>query len=264
MDLLATPSEVLTYLGKSNPTSQQTLVAGIVVRAQMGAFVNYLGYNPIQSVRTEYLPLVNDPGQRDPLIDNFESLGGGGIGSMTRLFGQPRVTMAWRNLMLSALPVRSVASIYENRDAWLTPGGDWPESSLVDPSDYYLDLTRAGWSDSGMVIRNSGPWERTPRSIKVTYTGGLTPDEITDQKPNLIGAFYLSCSTALAQAFMLMSKLNVGEGGGIVAGESLGDWSISYDTATNAKLFGATYNAISAPAMALLGSQDVNLASYIQ
>lgn len=232
MNTIKTPDEIREWLKIAKPTPQQSLVINAVTYGQMSLFCQHLGYNPVQQTVTEYLPRMTDLGVRDPLIEAFE-----GVGNRNRLTPMWRYNNAHRTLQAQVLPIRSITSIYENPDAWYTDGGDWPADTLLDPSEYYFDQEKPGLGTSGLIIRNSGSWERTPRCVKVTYVGGYSASEITDLVPHLELAFYMACQIAY-NAVQSHIKTGANGGVGVITSESLDSWSVSYDPQTSAKLYG--------------------------
>jgi hypothetical protein len=229
---IKTAEQVTEWLRIANPTAQQTLVIEAVVAGQMSLFCQHLGYNPVQQTFTEYQPRLTDLGVRDPLIEAFE-----GVGNRNRLTPMWRYNNAHRTLQLQNLPVRSVTSVYENPVAWDTPGGDWPAETLLDPTEYFFEQEKPGFGESGLLIRNSGSWERSPRCVKIVYVAGYTAQEITDLKPHLELAFYMACQIAY-NAVQSHIKTGIAGGLGVVTAESLDSWSVSYDPLTSAKLYG--------------------------
>ncbi len=119
MTPIKSAAEVLTWLGVTAPTAQQTLVATTVTNGMMAAFVRELGYNPVQATVTEYLPGNPASGVRDPLIDTVEGFGT----TRGRLGTDYKATDADRILQLAVLPVRSVTTVHETAAAWETEGG---------------------------------------------------------------------------------------------------------------------------------------------
>lgn len=134
-----------------------------------------VGYKIEQTSFTEFLPAAG--GERPPVefgVDiGFDLIGGMAV-------PRSRVDPAGSVLQLSRLPARSIVSVYENLSAWSTgaANGYWPASSLLPAQTYRLDFTEPGISPSGRLIRVVGAWSSTPRSVKVTYTAGVSEDEL--------------------------------------------------------------------------------------
>lgn len=138
----------------------------------------FLGYSPEQATYTEFLPSVLS--ERPPLnygIDvGWDVVGGTAV-------SRSRTDTVESGVQLSAVPVRSVVSVYENTGAWTTgePDGYWPASTLLPASTYRLDMQSPGLCKSGRLVRVYGTWFSNPRSIKVTYVAGYTQTEIDAQ-----------------------------------------------------------------------------------
>ncbi len=136
------------------------------------------------------------------------------------------------SLQLSHTPVlASGLVVYEDRGAeGGTVAGSFGASSLLTSGvDYYLDITRAGVSTSGKLIRISGTWAREPRSIKVTYKAG--PLAVDDAA--LYGGFLDIYEETVAAcvlhnySFWLrqQSSIESGDGGQVPTSESIGKYS---------------------------------------
>lgn len=144
----------------------------------LGAIENFLGYKILQTSITEFYPVrsIASMLESDPLSSGVDLAGGMVV---PRLVG----SRALQVLALSSLPVRSIQSVYENSAAWYSgnPSGDWPATSLLPSSTYYLDCKSPGISMSGRLHRVNGAWATVPRCVKVTYTAGYSEDEVKGQ-----------------------------------------------------------------------------------
>lgn len=132
-----------------------------------------VGYEFVQGTYTEFLPPTG--GERQPIefgIDiGWDMVGGV---AMPRSRMDPGASV----LQLTKVPVRSVASVYENLAAWVagTPNGDWP--TALPARSYRLDMSEPDLCKNGQLIRLVGSWITSPRCVKVTYTFGYTQAEI--------------------------------------------------------------------------------------
>lgn len=150
-----------------------------------------------------------------------------------------------RELVLPELPVKSVASVYDNSAAWNTAGGDWPASSLLAANAYYLDTPDgAGRCWSGVLYRNVGSWTNIPRAVKVTYAAGLTAAELEDDYPN----FKLAVLTAFAINFgKILARGRVALTGHMATSFSIEDFSVSLGTNPLANPDGAGLQGVDFP-----------------
>lgn len=250
-----TATEIKAILGLSSPTAQQTAILGIAMPSAQDAINTFLGYNPVQDTYTEYYPEQSNAKVRSELIDAWERSGTNKIVPVERYVAERRM------LVLRRLPVRTIVSVYENPDAWLTPGGSWPADTLLAEGDQWvLDVLTAGISWTGFLIRNVGPWSIQERCVKVTYTAGLTQQEIADTWPALRHAYMLTVQTNYNEMLMHIGGHAGGGGVGAIVQEHLADWGVQYDQATNALLYGMG-KRMPAKAAQLL-EQKVNLANY--
>ena len=250
---LVSVDDMKAYLGLTSPTAQQNIVVSMIVKGRMGLFVNYLGYNPIQSTYTEILPDTYNRVLRDPIIAPYESVGGGKI-APSRLYTQPN-----RVLQVANLPLRSVTSIYENPAAFDggTAGGDWPEDTKLDPIEYYIDEKDPGFSETGFIVRNNSAWQLSPRTIKVTYVAGRTTEEIPE---DMLYAFYVDCQISYHEAMMHFPKAQGGIG--IMKSQRLETWGEEYDTKSATDLYGFKSTNITPRAKVILDKYR-NFAAFI-
>lgn len=184
----------------------------------------YLGYNVEQQTYTQFLPDFNVQAQTDALITGAESLSS---------------TSARNVLRLPQLPVRSITSVHENANAWASDPPDFASSYLVPAGSMQLDTLDAGISWTGNLIRLSGAWLTTERSVRVVYVAGLTAEELAgDDYAEFKGAAYITLQTWLNAIKMQRFNASTGGSPGIVTSESIDGWSQSIDAGVSAKLYG--------------------------
>lgn len=209
-------SEVLTVLGISASTPEASL-ATLLHRRVERLVKGYVGYNVEQADHVEYLP--SGPGYAPTAsLLACEPWGiGGGYAS------------GWC-LYLSNLPVRSVTSVFVNQAAWLATSGaaegDWPESSLWPASAYRVDWQSPGVCNSGFLITERG-WPLAPRSVRVTYNAGWSPEELDDEASD----FKLGVLQGVQKVFneVRAHAAAVGTAGtGAIASEALDGQSFAY------------------------------------
>ena len=199
----------------------------------------FIGYNPEYAADiVELLPMG------DKIVSQRGLTGWEMVGTNAVEFNggtSANVVEGFRSLSLERRPVRSIASIYENPAAWATAGGDFPASTLLAATDYQIDYnqllngTPCGWS--GQVLRRAGSWYREPRTIKVTYTAGLTANELSNDYPELKLAAY---DTIIKQFNEYSAQQGAAAGGaaGSVVAERLADYSVQFDATSAAYLTG--------------------------
>lgn len=233
---IATVSEIRSWLGISTTfTADDTFVLTILSAAIDRLFADFLGYSISQATRTEYYPPRVNLNQRDGLVDGYERSGSGKVIPMDRYRNERRI------IQLRHLPVRSITAVAENPDAWLSDPPDFDSQYLLTSgSDYMLDQQTDGLSTTGFLVRNTGPWSSAERCVRVTYVGGYDSGELGDLYSQLKYAFLtqVQVSYNAVRIHRIGGISQLGGMPGILASESLGDWSASYDTATNAKLYG--------------------------
>lgn len=169
-------AEIVAALGLTQSLTTQE--AGVINQIQgpvERSVKNLIRSNVEQATYTHLLPASNFEPLPVASLDYFDVTGGpivpgyGGYGSG----GSSK-------LQLMELPVRSVASVYEDRQAMggQAPNG-FPSTSLLTAGvNYYIDWETAGLCKNGQLIRRVSRWSTVPRSIKVTYTAGYTQAEL--------------------------------------------------------------------------------------
>lgn len=210
----------------------------------------FLGFNPASATYTEYHP-VSQPNsvESDPLVQGYEVVGGQAY--PYRLGDPSRSILALKNL-----PVRSIASVYENPAAWTTGAADgyFPSGTLIPATNYHLDLESYGTSAvcwTGHLLRNVGTWSAAQRSIKVTYVAGFSGEEIDSLFPEMKLAV---CMTLCWHLLNAVALANMRQQGGPVASVAIEDFNVSFmsPVAYGLKLGGSASNRLPPTAAALL------------
>lgn len=233
-----------------------TFVIGILMASTDRLFADFLGYSVASATRTEYYPSRVNLTQRDQLVDGYERAGSNKVVPVERYRSERRI------LALRHIPVTEIVAVYENADATLSDPPEFgAEHLLTAGSDYYLDRENDDRSDTGFLMRATGPWCSADRSVKVTYTAGFTAEELGDSYAHLKHAYLLQVQVAYNSRKIHLLSERTGGMPGILASESLGDWSASYDTTTNAALYGLTSRL--APAVGDMLEDYVNYSSYL-
>ena len=208
------------FLGKRSLISDDDAaqLADLIPIAQ-SLIERHIGYRLEQASYTDFYPRADSEGY--PLL------------SSPQLDSNQAGKVFWREgvgsvLVLDNLPVRSITSIYEDSNAFFGQvSGSFAESSLlVSGDDYFLITERAGFSQSGQVVRRSGSWSKSPGSIKVTYSAGYTSGELSGSE---FGTLTGAALKQLAELWSLYQSLKAGFSGKELASDAIGDGvSVSY------------------------------------
>lgn len=231
---LVTDSDILAYIqinDKCLTPSMRALLTQVRIKAE-NLVKQHVGYNIEQATYTEYLPAktLSVRAEGDFTSTGFDMIGGTVVPRQTF----PNVR---REMVLSQIPVRSIASIYDNAAAWNVDGGDWPATSLLPTNAYFLDRDyedEPAWS--GIVYRNTGSWSVSTRTIRVTYTAGLIAAELASQYTEFGHAVQVTAAKMLAD---IAARSNMARTGtGPIGSVTIEDFSVSY-AGGNAGMIGA-------------------------
>jgi hypothetical protein len=79
------------------------------------------------------------------------------------------------------VPVRSVASLYEDSSAYAGDGSsDFAAGSLLtEGTNFWVDWDKSGICRSGRIVRIGSAWPRRKGTVKATLTAGYTANELT-------------------------------------------------------------------------------------
>lgn len=122
--------------------------------------------------------------------------------------------------------VRSVTSVYVDTGSSAgTSVDDFPSTTLVDPSTYFLDISDIDpsglkVSNSGCIVHKFGTWPTRRRTVKVTYVAGFTEAELDGEFSDL----RLAVIEEVSNRYDRFTNL----GDAPVKSERLGDWEITY------------------------------------
>lgn len=213
-----------TYLKLSDADWLATKPIIELLQPSVEAAVNrYVGYNIANLTHTEFLPAGQDAlnfwdanilNFRHPMLANIDG------------------RRSYRNqqmLWLSHVPVRSITSIHILNTSVDAAPPDFTNATLLTyGSDYRLaytdnDASLGSYSDTGLVIRETGNWPRRLNSTKIVYVSGFTRDEIQGTKYAVIPLCIMQ-----TVAFVLAESKQI-QGTGNIASESLaGQYSVAY------------------------------------
>lgn len=175
--MIVPESDLRFALGLQNPNDMdkgRLLMARQVADTIVAA---HIGYNPEQHERTEFYPkYANTPSatQGGGTTGTWDT---NGVRAIFRPDNQGPV-----ELQLARLPVRSIASIYEDSDGRFgQQSGSFAPATLIQPGqDYWIEWEIEGFSESGLIHR-IGRWLPEPGSIKITYRAGYSRAELDGQ-----------------------------------------------------------------------------------
>lgn len=235
---IATLAECVTYLRATQKGTESDLGLIQMFLPIVERLVRrHVGYHIEHKVHTEYHPYMST---RPSLSQGFTE-----DEDLFRYEGSPQGARPIRQgrgnsrdaLLLRNLPVRSVTSIHEDPNAWVTVESPsytkWSDGTLlVEARDYVVD-----WDcddedgnticKSGIVFRNGGIWSLQARSIKVVYTAGYTDQEIrAGEGADFKQAVLMGVAKFVQEAFA--NALYGERRAGAIISESLDGYSVSF------------------------------------
>lgn len=237
---IVSSTEYLAYLqvnGQSVTTAGQTLL-GILQPMVESAISKFLGWRVVGASSftsvTEFQPRKGDRGWTAADWFAFDLSPGGQV--VPRQYNRADLSI----IQLDRLPVRAITSVYINTAGWM--GGDangtFPSTTLMSATEYHLDVISTGISWTGHVIRNFGNWPAWPMSTKITYTAGLTEDELNGD----YSAIKLVALEELADAYRAaMARANAALQGGPIQSVGIEDFSTSIGVSDVVAAGGAQY-----------------------
>lgn len=235
--MIVTEAELRVVLGlASTITDEERAVLLLVHREAEQAVRKFLGYDPEQAERTVFLPLGDDLSS------------GVGLWDVTDTHAVFQADGASNELIVPRIPIRSISSLKVDRDGRFgTRSGSFgAETELEEGVDYYAVYEMAGICRSG-IIKSQTSWPIVAGSVKLTYTAGLSADELSGNTTNR-----LVDGSGIAQAVKLtagramevyMTRRKRGRAGwlaGNVTAENLGDYGYSIDGASAAAMAART------------------------
>lgn len=254
---IVTTDEIKAFLQASGVELQANALAMIaIVQPMVEALIEErIGYAVAQATYTEYYPVgqTNRYQQDEANLLSYEKTPSGMV------VGTSRWAREQKYLQLATIPVRSITSVYENYAAYNggTPNGDWPSTTLLNPTSYYLDLESDSFCWTGQLIRNYGVWASQQRCVKVTYVAGFTTQELATKYAPIRFATLI----AIQDAFIdIMSKSVTGGLGGVPASVGIEDFSVSFNTLASQSSSGGA----SAGSLALSPRASAMLMPYIR
>ncbi|HWB13403.1 MAG TPA: hypothetical protein VG826_29530 [Pirellulales bacterium] len=220
--------EIIAYLGKgSTLTTQEKGLANLLWGPVEQSIKDLLRSDVEQATYTHLLPGGNVHPTRSNTLDYFDLTGG----PLTRSWGGGE----GNKLQLMELPVRSVASVYEDRQSYggQRAGAFGAKTLLTAGVHYYIDWETPGLSKTGHLVRIVSQWPAMPRTVQVTYTAGYNRAELDGNKND--PAFQVDASPiklavleTMAASFNASLDLQTGASGPTKSNET-GDSTDEYD-----------------------------------
>lgn len=212
----------LKSCGHLNLSSDAVSFLDTIISECQSAIEAILGIGITQETVTEFWPgnATSALENADSLVDNWEKVGNQLI--TTRSFDSRGY------IYLQRTPVQSITSIYENSAAWLSgeSDGSWPSTTLLPATAYRLDKDSPGLSWTGRVERMFGSWLAIPRTVKVTYLGGLSECELKGKYAPVLTALRKMCAHELTS---WVSRGMAAQAGGAIRSVSFEGFSASID-----------------------------------
>lgn len=238
---IATDADVMNRLAMSGLTVPSTFQSVITdLRLEVERLVkDFVGYEiEYNAGVVEYQPqkMTSTRYDGDNTALGFDLMGGQVIARDT--FPQAR-----RQLVLRQLPIRSITKVVDNPGAYNTNPPDFSSGSgLLVNTQYYLDddgvgPLGAGCVWSGILYRNVGSWGVQPNTIQITYSAGLTADELVNAYPVFRGAVLTACMMAIGEA---LARAKLAITGVIVGSTSIEDFSVGF-VGVNVGLLGTAF-----------------------
>lgn len=247
------PSLVLLELGLSSSATQEeeVIVQEATTRAS-GAVKKFLRYDPVQRVRTEYYPLESIRGGTREFIWEANS---------SEAFQRRETEASTSELQVRHTPVRysdedgnntiDLRIDYDGRNG-AKSGAFAAATQKTEGTDFWPnydgnDSNSIQFCSDG-IFRSIGLWPLEPGSVKITYVGGYTDDElagadsILDASP--ITESVVQEAVIRAKKALLINKKNgsLGFVSGPLFGERLGDYSYQTDVVSARMFFGGKFD----------------------
>ena len=239
------PSAVQLVLGLADSvTNLQAGVINLAVQQAEGAVIRHLKYDPVQRVRTEFYPRYSPVAASIAWWEATETTA-----------YQRRVSQASTDeLQLQHIPVRATDADgnnaidlridYDGRNG--TKSGSFA-TAKTEGEDFWpnydgTDSNSIAFCMDG-IVRSIGLWPDEPGSVKITYVGGYTCDELNGQDSILDASPIMDVVLAEAarrarKALAMANDSKLGMIAGPLMSEKLGDYSYRLDSSVVRALFG--------------------------
>jgi len=255
MGSIVDPAEVFLEMGLSASVSEEerAITLGAITKAE-GAVKRFLGYDPVQRLRTEFYPMQD-------YSSNYQ--GGVWEASDTQAFFRRTIEEATSELLVRHIPIRALPAIDLRIDIDARSGtraGSFAAETLrVEGEDYWPNYDQSDSDGSGFcsdgMFRSFGLWPTEAGSVRIIYTAGYTNEEMHGQDASVdaspIYDAVMNESRRLVEKAFVRMKTVRGFLAGPITSESLGDYSYSADGSLAAKLYGDAKDLMDASKMAL-------------
>ena len=230
-------SSVLLDLGLSaSVTDEQRAIANQALKRAESSVKRFLGYDPLQSTRTEYYP---------QMVSSLNAFSG-----IWDISGDQAVfesSTSANELQLKGLPIRSITNLYIDHNGRndtqtdsfsasteQTEGTDfWPNYDMIDSDGNKV-------CNDGLLKR-AGAWPTNPGTIKIVYISGYTRDELHGQDSvidaGLIAEVIVDEAVQKAKSVFVKMKQSVGFVAGPLTSERMGDYSYTLAASAVDRLF---------------------------
>jgi len=244
------PTAVLLEMGLSaSATAEEKVIIQEATTRASGSVIDYLRYDPVQKVHTEYYPQEQTRGGRRDAIWEANS---------TEAYIRRETEASTSQLQLKHLPVRYADVDGSNRidlrvdydGRFGTKSGSFAAATQKTEGEYFWptydleDSSGYGVCNDG-ILNSVGLWPIEPGSIKVTYLAGYTQDELAgeDSKVNASPIYETVVQEAVKRAKRALTihkkDGRIGFLTGPFIGERLGDYSYQTDAVSARHYFGA-------------------------
>lgn len=201
------------------------------------SLLNWIGQELQHQQFVEFLPIGQSFSNRAPLLQTNYAVGGGTQDVEWRSSSTAIITAGngTEFLQLENTPVSLTGlQVKENPGGYAgqAEGSFGDDTVLALGVDYYLDVDNpaSDISKSGILYRN-GSWPTEPRSIKVSYFGGYTAQQLSG---NMAGVVKLAAMQCIAAAFWKAKVLAKTNGLGPYTSESIGKYSYAISSMASA------------------------------
>lgn len=219
--MICSRAEILVMVGLANSNLTEKILSCLNILHPMAerAVKDLLDNDIEQATHVEFLP-ANDRGQQvDPLLDSDIAVRANSFSFRAAGRSTDVLQLKHTPIVLDGLEVREESdAMAGQRD------GAWGSNTILTRGvDYFLDLDETGMSRTGHLCRQ-GLWSGEPRSVKVTYLGGYTRQQLDS-----------GIALGIKEAVLITAAVNLKEAiiqwnltGGPLVSESLGHYSATY------------------------------------
>lgn len=171
--MIVTEATIRIALGLTTTiTDLERAIIQVAHKDAEGKIKSHLKYDPEQRTHTEFFPRrLASTGDIEYRFDVNDA--------HSRAILEATTGVRKRELQLPNIPLRNIASLYVDENGRFGTGTSAFSSATeqTEGSDFWPEWDKTNFCPSGLLIAN-GTWPLTPGSVKVTYTGGYSPDEL--------------------------------------------------------------------------------------